>query len=34
MEAESKSGNGASNRQRFILYENMTFLNSHVQRRR
>ncbi|KYQ53449.1 hypothetical protein ALC60_00010, partial [Trachymyrmex zeteki] len=34
IEAESTSGSGASNRQSFIFYENMKFLNSHVLRRR
>ncbi|EZA46806.1 hypothetical protein X777_01519, partial [Ooceraea biroi] len=33
-EAESKSGSGASQRKSFAFYENMKFLQDHVQRRR
>lgn len=34
IEFESRSGSGLSQRQGFAFYENMKFLNSHVQRRR
>ncbi|CAL1687609.1 unnamed protein product [Lasius platythorax] len=34
IETESRSGSGVSHRKGFVLYENMKFLNNHVQRRR